>query len=216
MTISGSAIVQEVEQFVNSPYIYGGSSPTGFDCSGLVQYTLTKLGVANVPRTSEAQWAWVTKIDQSQLQPGDLVFAQFPGDNASPGHVGVYVGNGQILSAEDPKLGVGYSSLASWGSNIVGYGQVPNTAQLDSSTQTTSLISGLGGLSFPGQITSFFQDADTFITALLWLVNPASWLRIGAFMFGMILLGFAVYALMHVGSDQPLLPKAPSVVPVPV
>ncbi len=209
--ISNSAIVTEVEKFVNFPYIYGDSGPSAFDCSGLVQYVLTTLGVKNVPRTSEEQYAWSTHIDQSELQPGDLVFAQFPGDNASPGHVGVYVGNGNVLSAEDPQLGVGYSTLASWGSNIVGYGRVPDTSASTTSATTDSALGGL--FSWPGEITGFFSDAKTFIDALLWIVNPASWLRIGAFAIGLMLLAFGVYALMHVGSDSPLIPQ---VMPVPV
>jgi cell wall-associated NlpC family hydrolase len=140
--LTGNDIVAEVEKFLGSSYVYGGDSPTGFDCSGLVQYALEQLGVQNVPRTSEEQWAWVTKINASQLAPGDLVFAQFPGDNASPGHVGVYVGNGQILSAEDPQLGVGYASLSSWQGNIVGYGQVPDTTPGTASASTGSNPSG--------------------------------------------------------------------------
>src|SRR5580692_253289 len=87
-TISGAEIVTEVEKFVGDSYVYGAAGPSTFDCSGLVQYVLTTLGVQNVPRTSEDQYAWVDKVSQQQLQPGDLVFAQFPGDNASPGHVG--------------------------------------------------------------------------------------------------------------------------------
>ena len=150
MTITGAQIVAEVGKFVGYKYVYGGSTPAGFDCSGLVQYVLTQLGVSNVPRTSEAQWGWVTKISKNQLQPGDLVFAQFPGDNASPGHVGVYVGGGNILSAEDPASGVGYSTLSSWGSNIVGYGAVPGSTPGSSVTGNTTVTnqgtaSGSGG-----------------------------------------------------------------------
>jgi hypothetical protein len=211
-TISGSEIVAEVQKFINFPYVYGASGPSSFDCSGLVQYVLTTVGIKNVPRTSEEQWSWATHISQSQLQPGDLVFAQFPGDNASPGHVGIYIGNGQIESAEDPALGVGYSTLQSWGSNIVGYGRVPDTTDATTDADTTSALSGLG-FAWPGDITGFFKDAKTFVDALMWLVNPASWLRIGAFGIGMLLLGFGVYALIKVGSDQPLLPQT---IPVPV
>jgi cell wall-associated NlpC family hydrolase len=124
-TVGAGALAEAVTLAVSfvgkAPYVYGGTSPTGWDCSGMVQYIYSKLGI-NLPRTSEEQWAAVQHIDASQLAPGDLVFAQFVGDNASPGHVGIYVGNGQIVSAEDQQLGTGYSSLASWGSAIVGYG----------------------------------------------------------------------------------------------
>ena len=145
-----SQFVTEVEKFLGYPYVYGDEGPSAFDCSGLVQYALAQLGIS-APRTSEEQWAWVDQIPQSALQPGDLVFAQFPGDNTSPGHVGIYTGNGQVLSAEDPSAGVGYSSLASWAGNIVGYGEVPGldysgtvapAASSSSGTAATGLPSG--------------------------------------------------------------------------
>lgn len=83
-------------------------------------------------------------------------------------------------------------------------------------TTTSTLGFNPGGLfSWPGDILGFFKDAKVFVDALLWIVNPASWLRIGAFMIGLLLILFAIYALMKVGSDEPLF-KMPQVVPVPV
>jgi NlpC/P60 family len=213
--ITGSQIVTEIEKFKGDAYVYGATGPTSFDCSGLVQYALSSLGVSNVPRTSEEQWGWVTKISASQLQPGDLVFAQFPGDNASPGHVGVYTGNGQILSAEDPAQGVGYSSLASWGSNIVGYGRVPNANASGGAATATDTAAFGGLLSWPTEITSFFNDSNAFIDKLMWLVNPSSWLRIGAFLAGAALLLFAIYALVRAGEGKSLV-SMPNVIPVPI
>jgi NlpC/P60 family len=218
MAITGAQLIAEVEALAKQSgdkYFYGGTSAsTGFDCSGLIYAALQSLGYKNPPRTSEAQYGWVTHITNAQLQPGDLVFAQFPGDNAPPGHVGIYIGGGQIFSAEDPQLGIGISSLSSWAGNIVGYGRVPAST---TSADTTADVTALGGgiLSFPGEITGFFGDAKTFIDALLWIVNPASWLRIGSFGIAIILLIVGVYALMSVGSDEPLF-KMPQVVPVPV
>lgn len=104
-----------------APYVYGGASPSGWDCSGMVRWIYGQLGVS-LPRTSEEQYATVQRITVNQLQPGSLVFTQFPGDNASPGHVGIYVGGDEIVSAEDQALGTGYSTLSSWQGNIVGYG----------------------------------------------------------------------------------------------
>ena len=145
--ITGTAFITEIENLASQAgdkYFYGGDTPaTGFDCAGLIYDALIKLGYSSPPRTSEAQWAWVQQnnatVTSANLQPGDLVFAQFPGDNASPGHVGVYIGNGQVYSAEDPTAGIGTSSLASWGSNIVGYGRVPDeTTSPGSGTPTTT------------------------------------------------------------------------------
>jgi murein DD-endopeptidase MepM/ murein hydrolase activator NlpD len=79
--------------------------------------------------------------------------------------------------------------------------------------QTTGLL-GLN-FSWPGDILGFFKDAKSFVDALLWIVNPASWLRIGSFFIGVILILFGIYALMKVGSDEPLF-KMPQVVPVPI
>jgi cell wall-associated NlpC family hydrolase len=170
MAISGNQIVSEVEKFVGDSYVYGGTSPSGFDCSGLVQYVLTQLGVSGVPRTSEEQYAWATPVTKANLKPGDLVFAQFPGDNASPGHVGVYVGGGNILSAEDPALGVGYATLTSWGSNIVGYGSVPGSTPGtgDGSTGTTATntpvaASSLGTSSVLTQASGLLKDVATVL-----------------------------------------------------
>jgi murein DD-endopeptidase MepM/ murein hydrolase activator NlpD len=86
----------------------------------------------------------------------------------------------------------------------------PGTTQTDTTGLTLP-----GILSFPTDITGFFHDAKAFVDAMLWIVNPASWLRIGAFAVGTILILFAIYALMKVGSDEPLF-KMPQVVPVPV
>ena len=214
----GDKIVAEVVKYAGGNYIYGGTTPAGFDCSGLVQYVLSKVGVKGVPRTSEAQYAWAQKISRSDLAPGDLVCAQFPGDNASPGHVGIYVGNGRVLSAEDPADGIGYSSLSSWGSAIVGYGRAPGaSAGTQSATLDSSLIgnplSGLSGLTAPfTEIASVFKDLDTIILDIL---NPSFWLRIGAFLAGVFFLFVGIWCLIHASDNSPLVPQnMPMVVPI--
>jgi hypothetical protein len=193
MALSGTAIVAEVEKFTHSPYVYGAAGPTTFDCSGLVQYVLGQLGVKDVPRTSEAQWSWVQRIPKSQLAPGDLVFAQFPGDNASPGHVGVYTGNGQVLSAEDPALGVGYSSLDSWGSHVVGFGRVPN------SSAAPAPGGGTSGL-WPSQVTGLFTNLDS-AAGDVWgtaagLFSPTPWIRAGAGLLAGLLMAGGLWFLI--------------------
>lgn len=82
--------------------------------------------------------------------------------------------------------------------------------------QPATTDSAGGGLfSWPGDIVGFFKDAKTFVDALLWIVNPASWLRIGSFMLAGILLLFGVWVLVKVGSGEPIV-KAPSSIPIPV
>ncbi len=92
---SGS-VISYAEQFIGVPYVWGGTSPSGFDCSGFVQYVYAHFGVS-IDRTSQAQFGDGVAVSQSDLQPGDLVF--FHDDGSGPGHVGMYIGGGNIIHA---------------------------------------------------------------------------------------------------------------------
>lgn len=91
--VSASQIINYASQFLGVPYVWGGTSPSGFDCSGLVQYTYGHFGI-NLPRVAADQQQVGLMVTRDQLQPGDLVFF---GDPAH--HVGIYVGNGMMLHA---------------------------------------------------------------------------------------------------------------------
>ena len=94
-------------QFLGIPYVYGGSSPSGFDCSGFVMYVYSKVGVS-LPHNAAAQYGYGTPVDRSQLQPGDLVF--FNG----LGHNGIYIGGGSFIHSPHTGDVVKISSLSGW------------------------------------------------------------------------------------------------------
>jgi cell wall-associated NlpC family hydrolase len=94
------AVVAYADRQLGVPYLWGGTGPGGFDCSGLTQAAYAAAGVA-IPRTSEQQWLTLPHLTSTnQLRPGDLVFFN-AGEFAPglPGHVGIYIGNGQMIDA---------------------------------------------------------------------------------------------------------------------
>ena len=91
----GQSIVNEASKYLGVPYVWGGTTPSGFDCSGLVQYVLRDLGI-NISRVTQTQCKEGVPVAKGDLQPGDLVFFESNGDVH---HVGIYVGNGQMIHA---------------------------------------------------------------------------------------------------------------------
>ena len=95
VSASGKAAeaVQIAMRYLGVPYVWGGSSPSGFDCSGLVMYVYAQLGVS-LPHSAASQYGYGTHVSRSELEPGDLVFFGNPIH-----HVGIYVGNGDMINA---------------------------------------------------------------------------------------------------------------------
>ena len=118
--VSGSAIVAEAQKYIGAPYVAGGASPSGFDCSGFVYYVLKNLGLSPA-RTPAAQWNMGTSVSKADLQPGDIVFFVTASSGALS-HVGIYTGSGQFLHAPNSRSTVSYSDLTTgyWSEHYYG------------------------------------------------------------------------------------------------
>jgi len=115
----GQAVTREALAYQGTPYVWGGASPGGFDCSGFVQYVYAKLGVS-LPRTSEEQAGAGTAVNSlSAAQPGDLLFfAGSDGTASAPGHVAIYLGHGEMIDAPYTGTSVRVESVATAGTVV--------------------------------------------------------------------------------------------------
>lgn len=118
VSTSAQKIIATGKKYIGVPYVWGGSTPNGFDCSGFVQYVFRQHGIS-LPRTSAQQYTVGTAVSKSALIPGDLVFFNTSGSGVS--HLGIYIGNGEFLHASTSK-GVTVSLLSNsyWAARYVG------------------------------------------------------------------------------------------------
>ena len=123
-TASTPAILQLADSWIGVPYVFGGCSRRGVDCSCLVQLVYQSAGV-RLPRTAAEQNTVTTRVSRDQLQPGDLVFfvnTYMPGIS----HVGIYIGGGQQINAPDEGQTVSIQPVFDgyWGAHYIGAGRV--------------------------------------------------------------------------------------------
>jgi len=115
---NASDILATANSFIGVPYVFGGTTPSGFDCSGYTRYVFATAGI-NLPRMADEQYRVGYSVPKNSLQPGDLVFFE----TYEPGisHSGIYMGNGQFISATSSR-GVAIDTLMSgyWSDHYVG------------------------------------------------------------------------------------------------
>lgn len=106
----GTAVVNTAKQYLGVPYVWGGSSASGFDCSGFTSFVLAKNGIA-IPRTAALQFGTGTPVEKANLRIGDLVF--FTTYTAGASHTGIYMGDGNFIHASSAAGKVTISPLSS-------------------------------------------------------------------------------------------------------
>lgn len=109
-SVAGNAVLEIAFRYIGVPYVYGGATPAGFDCSGFTQYVFAQVGIS-LPRSSADQRYAGTVVPQSQARPGDLLWW--------PGHVGIYVGDGQYIGARSPGTPLKSGPIYDWGFTVI-------------------------------------------------------------------------------------------------
>ena len=119
-----AAIYKEAQKYVGTPYVWGGSTPeTGFDCSGYVCWVYNQNGYDVGRTTANGLWQKSQHISEAEAKPGDLVFFKGTYDTPGMSHVGIYLGNGKMVSAGDP---IKYADIHSsyWQQYLAGFGRL--------------------------------------------------------------------------------------------
>ena len=119
-----AAIYKEAQKYVGTPYVWGGSTPeTGFDCSGYVCWVYNQNGYDVGRTTANGLWNKSQHISEAEAKPGDLVFFEGTYDTPGKSHVGIYLGNGIMVSAGDP---IKYANIHSsyWQKYLSGFGRL--------------------------------------------------------------------------------------------
>ena len=164
--VNGNDIVNYAKSFLGVPYVFGGTSPSGFDCSGFVQYVYKHFGI-NISRTTKTQINDGVEVGKNELQPGDLVFT-------NDSHVTLYIGNKQLIHAPQPGEKVKISNMwAFWRARrILSNCPPPPNNQTTPSNHTNH--SNIGKFNYQTP-TGLHQTGNTFTFAIgcsnLYIIN---------------------------------------------
>lgn len=117
MASTSSEIEATAKSYLGTPYVWAGTTPSGFDCSGYTQYVFKQHGI-NLPRTAAEQFNVGTSVSKGNLQKGDLVF--FETYKKGPSHVGIYLGNGQFINSNNSGVSISSINSSYWSSRYLG------------------------------------------------------------------------------------------------
>lgn len=116
-------VMEIAESLRGTPYLYGGITPKGFDCSGFVHYAFGKAGIS-IPRTTRGQYRTSRRLPIDKARPGDLLFFRI--DSRKPSHVGIYAGDGRFIHASTVQNRVADASLHDpyWRDRLIAVGRI--------------------------------------------------------------------------------------------